>query len=527
MAVPTYRSTIALALSASHDLECHESPESEIEGARMSARESAPEAVVDAGAEAEDVAVRSHTPRSRATLELVLVGLGALVVSLSQTILIPVLPTLPTTLHTSVSNVSWLLTSTLLVAAVSVPIMGRLGDMFGKRLMLLVAIGALTVGSLVTALTSNVPVLIAGRAIQGIGAAAIPLGISLLATIMPRERVASSIALISAMLGVGGALGLPLAGLVAEHADFHTLFWITAAVGLVALVGIFAIVPESHHREGGRVDLIGSALLAVGVVCLLLPLEQSADWGWSDPRTIGLLVASAVVFVVFGLVELRVRQPLVDLQALRRKPIVLTNIASVLFGFALFASLIGTASFVEAPVESGYGFGSSVVVGGLAMLPSGIAMLLVSPLAARLINVRGGSQTLALGAIVVAVGWVLRIVLSDNLTEVIVGATVVGIGTGIGYAALPSLINAHTPSSEIAAANGLNSLFRSLGSSLASAIGSSMLAAGTVIVAGIAVPSLDSYRELFAICAAAALVAAVVVLFVPSRPAESTEPVSA
>jgi MFS family permease len=465
-----------------------------------------------------DAEVAAHTSRRRANLELVVVGLGALVVSLAQSVLVPVLGILPAKLHTSAGNVSWLLTSTLLVAAVSVPIMGRLGDMFGKRRMLLVAVAALTVGSLITAVTSNVVLLILGRAIQGASAAAIPLGISLLAALMPRERVGSSIALISAMLGVGGSLGLPLAGFVAEHADFHTLFWITSAAGLVAFVGILTIVPESADRVGGRVDLVGATLLGAGLVCLMLPLAQSSAWGWGDPKVAILLAVSAVLLVVFGWSQTRIREPLVDLQALRRKPIVATNLASILFGFALFASFIGTASYVEAPTGSGYGFGSTLLVGGLAMLPSGLAMLFLSPVAARLIRLRGAPQTLALGAVVVAVGWLLRIVWSGSLLEVVVGTTVVGMGTGIGYAAIPSMINAHTPPSEIGAANGLNSLFRSLGSTLASAVGGSLLAANTVILGSFAVPSLSAYHDLFAICGAASLLAALVVLVVPRHP---------
>jgi MFS family permease len=458
---------------------------------------------------AVDPAIASHTSPARARVELLVIGLGALVVALSQSVLIPVLGTLPAELDTSASNVSWLLTSTLLVGAVTVPIMGRLGDMFGKRLMLLVAIGALTAGSLITALSDDIVVLIIGRSIQGASAAAIPL--------LPREGVASSVALISAMLGVGGALGLPLAGFVAEHADFHALFWVTTVAGLVAFVGILTIVPEAPGRSGGRVDLVGSLLLAAALVCLLLPLSQSAVWGWDDPKVAGLLIASAVLVAVFGWSQTRISEPLVDLQALRRKPIVLTNLASILFGFALFASFIGTAAYVEAPEQSGYGFGSSLLVGGLAMLPSGLAMLLLAPLAAKLINRRGAPQTLALGAVIVAAGWLMRIVVHDTLWQVIAGATVIGIGTGIGYAAIPSLINAHTPPTEIAAANGLNTLFRSLGSSLASAIGGSILAANTVILGDFAVPSLDAYQDLFALCAAASILVAVVVLFIPHR----------
>jgi MFS family permease len=464
-----------------------------------------------------DAEIASHTSPARARLELLVVGLGALVVSLAQSLLIPVIGELPADLGTSASTVSWLLTSTLLVAAVSVPIMGRLGDMFGKRLLLLVAIGSLVVGSLMTVFTNNIGLLIAGRAVQGISTAAIPLGISLLAGLLPRERVGSAVALISAMLGVGGALGLPLAGFVAEHADFHALFWITAGVGAVAFLGILLIVPESPNRSGGRVDVVGATILAAGLVCLLLPLSQSSSWGWGSAKVWILLAIAVLLILLFGWSQTRIPEPLVDLKALKRKPIILANLASILFGFALFASFIGTASYVEAPEATGYGFGSSLLVGGLAMLPSGLMMLVFAPVAARLISQRGGPQTLAIGAVIVAVGFLARITVHEHLWQVIAGSTIIGIGTGIGYAALPSIINANTPIHELAAANGLNSLFRSLGSSLASAIGGSLLAGSVVVLGGFELPSLTAYRELFALCGVASLLAAVVALGIPHK----------
>jgi len=154
-------------------------------------------------------------------------------------------------------------------------------------------------------------------------------------------------------------------------------------------------------------------------------------------------------------------------------------------------------------------------------------MLLFSPIAAKLIELRGAPQTLSFGAAVVAVGWLMRVVANDSLWQVIVGATVVGIGTGIGYSALPSLINSHTPPTEIAAANGLNTLFRSLGSSLASAIGGSILAANVVILGEFAVPSFSAYRNLFLLCAVASIVAALLILLVPRTEGPTPETASA
>ncbi len=464
-----------------------------------------------------DAPARTLDPPARTWPWLLFVGLGALVVSLAQSLLIPVLATLPATLDASADTVQWLLTSTLLVAAVAVPLFGRLGDMFGARRMLLVAVAALAVGSLLTALTSNVALLIVGRGIQGISTAAIPLGISLLSRLLPRERAGGAIALVSAMLGVGGALGLPFAGIIAEHFDFHALFWVTGVAAVVAFLGILFVVPEAPGQTGGRVDLVGAVLLAGALVSLLLPLAEGSDWGWSSGRVIGLFVLAVAFAAAFGWSQTRIGNPLVDLTTMRRRPIVMTNLASLLFGFAMFASLIGTASYVQAPEASGYGFGASIVVGGLAMLPGGLAMLVFAPISARLIARRGAPQVLALGGVIVALGWLARMVFTGSLTQVILCATVVGIGTSIGYASMPALINEHTPREEIAAANGLNSLLRAIGSSLASAVGGSILAASTISLGAFALPSLTAYRILFVICAAAALLAAAAALTIPAR----------
>jgi MFS family permease len=468
-----------------------------------------------------DVAGQQHalppSPEDRASpvATLVLISVAGLLVSLTQSLLIPVLPMLTANLHTSATNVEWLLTSTLLVAAVAVPVVGRLADLFGKKRLLVISLAAFVAGSLLCALTSSLGLLIAGRAVTGLSMAAIPLGISLVSAALPPERARSGIALISAMLGIGGALGLPIAGAVAEHADYHILFWICVAGGVACLAGTAYFVPEAPVLALGKMDVGGSVLLGAALIALLLPLSEAGVWGWGDPKTAGLLAAAVVLFAVFAVVEQQRSSPVIDLRVNARPPLLLTNIASVAVGFALFAVLLGTASYVQAPPSSGYGFGSSILVGGLCLLPSGIFMLLLS-LASPKISARFGPKvTLALGAFIVGLGFVERIVLTSHLWEVLLGTTLAGMGTGIAYAAMPSLILLAAPPSELAAANGLNSLARSIGSSLASALGGTILAASTITIGGYALPSLTAYRILFAVCAAAALLGAAIALVIP------------
>ena len=469
-----------------------------------------------------DADIAAHTSPGRARLELLLVGTAAFAVSLSMSLLIPVMPLLsgPQGLipsHPGQDAAEWLLTSTLMAGAVAVPLFGRLGDMFGKRLMLVVATALLAIGSVVSGVSSNLAVMIVGRAIQGLSMAAIPLGISLLAALLPRERVGSAVALISAMLGVGSALALPIGGLIGEHADYHWLFWITAIAGAIGAVGIWLVLPEAPDRTPGRVDVVGAILLTAALVTLLLPLAESSSWGWGSARTIGLLVVSVVLFGILGLTESRIGVPLIDLAALSRPPIVLTNLASVLTGFAMFAMMIGTASYVQAPKAlSGYGFDASLVVSGLCLLPAGAMMLVLSSTAARMIHAIGAPRTLAFGAVVLAVGWIVRLTLHAHLWEIVAGTTVIGVGIAFAYAAMPTLINTHTPVAELAAANGLNALARYLGTSLASAIGGSILASH--LIHGTELPTLGAYRTIFIACCVAAVAAAAVAVFVPRHP---------
>jgi MFS family permease len=397
--------------------------------------------------------------------------------------------------------------------------------MYGRRLMLLISLSALVVGSVMDALTSNVAVMITGRALSGLALAAVPLGISLLAATLPPARKGSAVALISAMLGVGSALGLPLAGLIADNASFRVLFWIGAAGTLVSMVAIRALVPEPQSSREGTVDVLGAVLLSGGLICLILPLSEGSVWGWTSVLTLTLFAAAIVLLALLGTAEMRSANPLVNLRALANPPVAITNVAALFIGFALFASFVGTANYVQEPKATGYGFGSSVLVAGLCLLPSGLLMLLLAPFVPKLNQAWGAGRVLALGGAFIAAGLLERIFAVGSLWAVVIGTSVVGLGTGIGYAALPTLINAHTPVHDLAAANGINSLARALGSTLASAIGGSILAAVTMTAAGAQVPSLSAYRILFAICAVAAVLAALAGLTVSRwNPANAQAP---
>ena len=457
----------------------------------------------------------SAPPSASPTRIVVVLAFAGIVVSLMQSLVIPLVPQLPQLLDASAADTTWAITATLLAGAVAVPTIGRLGDMYGKRRMLLLSIVLLVVGSVVGALATSLVPMIVARTLQGLAAGVIPLGISIMRDELPAERLGGATALMSASLGVGGALGLPVAALIADNADWHVLFWAAAVLGTVALLLVTTLVPESAVRAGGRFDLVGAAGISAGLIMLLLAVSKGADWGWTSPLTLGLGLGAVVVFVAWGAYELRTPGPLVDLRTLVRRQVLLTNVASLLFGFAMFAMSLVFPQVIQLPAETGYGLGQSLLVVGLVMAPSGLVMMAVAPLSAKISAVAGPKWSLMLGALLVAVGYGIGIVVLDEVWQLVVISVVVGAGIGVAYGAMPSLVMGAVKASETASANSLNTLMRSIGTSLSSAVAGVVLAQLTLDLGGVAVPSEDAFRLVMGVGAGAALAALLVAAFLP------------
>ena len=448
---------------------------------------------------------------------IAILSLCGTVVALQQTMVVPLLPEFPGILGVSSDDASWLVTATLLTSAVATPIMSRLADMFGKRLMMILSMVAMTAGSVLAALGGHFLTLIVGRSLQGFAAALIPIGISIMRDELPKEKVGSAVALMSATLGIGAALGLPLSGIIFEQFGWEAIFWISAATGVLLICGVLGIVSESTVRSKGRFDYIGAALLSIALTALLLGISKGGSWGWGSEAVISLFVVTVAALVIWVPFELKVGQPLVDLRTSARRPVLLTNIASVLVGFAMFANLLLTTQQLQLPAVTGYGFGLPIIVAGLAMVPSGLAMVLFAPVSGRLINRYGGRITLITGAAVMGVTYIARVFFSDTVAAVIVGSTVVSIGTAISYAAMPTLIMGSVPITETASANGLNALLRALGTSSSSAAVAAVLGSVTIVVGPVKLPSFAAFQDVFWMAGLMALASCAVAWYIPTR----------
>jgi MFS family permease len=451
------------------------------------------------------------------TVIVVVLALAGIAVSLMQTLVIPLVPDLPRLLDSSPANTAWVVTATLLAAAVATPVAGRLGDMYGKRRMLLVSLVLMAAGSFLCALSDSLVPMLAGRVLQGLSAGVIPLGISIMRDEMPAERLGSATALMSASLGVGSALGLPLSALVADNFDWHILFWGSGILGAVGTLLVVMLIPESGVRTGGRFDLLGALGLSAALVSLLLAMSKGANWGWGSATTLGLFAVAIVILLAWGWFELRTPQPLVKLRTIARREVLFTNLAGAAFGFSLFSLQMIVPQIVQLPEQTGYGLGKDLLTVGLVMAPQGLVLMLMAPVSATVSRAKGPKITLMIGAVVVAVGYALNLVLMSEIWQLMLVACIIGAGVGLAYGALPLLLMGAVPPSETAATNSVNTLMRAVGTSIASALAGVIVAQMTTTLGGHALPSENAFKVIMVMGCAAALASLTLASFLPGR----------
>lgn len=452
-------------------------------------------------------------------------SLSGVLVALLQTLVVPVLPAFAVDLGVTPTSASWLVTVTLLTAAVGTPLIGRLADMFGKRAMMLVCLGLMIAGSVLAAVGPGFATVVAGRGLQGFAMALMPVGISMMRDVLPPERLGGGVALMSATIGIGSVLGMPLAGVLHDHLGWQSLFWVPAGFAVVMAALLPFVVPESTTRAAGRFDYRGAVLLTSALTAVLLAISKGGAWGWGSAPTVGLAVAGAIGLMVWIPLELRTSHPLVDLRTSMLRPVLVSNVCALLLGFAMFLSSYASTQELQVPASTGYGLGLSAATAGLVMLPGGVVMILLAPVSAAMIRGWGARVTLAVGAGAIALGFAERGVLGSSVLVVGISAFVVSVGVAFALAAMPVLITNAVPLDQTASANSVNSLVRAVGTSTASAVGAAVLAASTVTVGAAIVPAEIGLDRLFWLGAVVATAALVVMVCVPlARPRTAQGP---
>ena len=452
--------------------------------------------------------------RQHYNVTFALLAVAAIGYALLQSLVAPALPDIQHALHTSVNGVSWVLTAYLLSASIATPLIGRLGDMYGKERLLVVVLILLCVATVISAIATSLLVMLVGRVVQGAAGGVFPLAFGIIRDEFPRERVAGAIGVMSALLGVGGGAGVVLAGPIVSHLSFHYLFWLPLIPLVVATVAIHLFVPESPLRVGGRVDWTGAVLMAIGLAAVLVAVSEAPSWHWLSAKTLVVLASGVAVLGVWVRSEARNEDALVDMQMMRIRGVWTTNAVALLLGFGMYASFVVLPEFVETPSRAGYGFGASVTGAGLFLLPSTIAMLIAGAQTGRLEKRFGSKPPLLAGAATTVASYALLAVARTERWEIYVAALLLGTGIGLAFAAMVNLIIENVGPAETGIATGMNTVTRTVGGAFGGSAVASILAA-TVGSSGFA--SVHGFTVAFSACAIAVALGVAIGLAIPQR----------
>lgn len=426
-------------------------------------------------------------------MTLAVLALGGIAYAMLSSLVVPALPTMQRELGTTETGITWLLTGYLLAASVGTSIIGRLGDMYGKERLLLWTLVVLGFGTLLGAVSSSLPLLILARFIQGVGGGIFPLAFGIVRDEFPQEKVAGGIGLLSAILGVGGGVGIVLSGVIIQHLDYHWLFWLPLVAIVIAAFATWRLVPESPVRTPGRVNWLAAALMTIGLSAVLLAVSETTVWGWVSAKTFGLTLIGVLFIVAWIRVEVRSETPLIDMTMMRVRGVWTTNAAAFLLGAGLYASFIVFPQFAQLPTKTGFGFGASVVVSGLYLLPATIGMTILG-LKAGAISARFGSRAALLGGIVFSTAsFVMLAVAHEHPYQLLIAASLLGVGIGLAFAALGNLIVQAVPSEQTGVASGMNTVMRTLGGALGGQLSATFIAENTAH----GLPTVTGFTETF------------------------------
>jgi EmrB/QacA subfamily drug resistance transporter len=457
-------------------------------------------------------------------LTLGILTLATTAYALQQTMVVPALPELQTELDASTTWVTWVLTGFLLSAAVLTPILGKLGDRFGKDRLLVASLSVFFLGCIGCAAAPDIWTLIAARVVSGAGGAVFPLSFGIIRDEFPPDKVKVGIGLLSAVFGIGGGFGLVLSGVIIDNASWRWLFVVGAAAVAVAIVLARRFIPESPVRSSSSIDVPGAVVFSLALSTLLLGLSQGESWGWTSSAVVGLFAVSLLSAVGWVVLELRVEEPLIDMRVLAERPVLLTNVTAMISGFAMFGSFVLVPRFVEAPgdlpesiaSELGYGFGASATMTGLYLLPGSLLMLFAGPLAGVLGRRVGSKWPLAIGMALIAISAAVLAALHAEPWHIVLAMAGLSVGVAFAFAAMAALITEAVAVTETGIATGINTVMRTVGAVTGAQVGAAILTADTV--SGTNVPAESAYVITFLISAAAAAVAAVIAVFVtPTR----------
>ncbi|BEL09776.1 MFS transporter [Actinoplanes sichuanensis] len=422
----------------------------------------------------------------------------------------PLLPDLGAEMNISDADLNWVISVQLLAAAVSVPAFGRLGDLYGHRRMLRIALVCVAAGSLLVVLAPNLGILLFGRVLLGPLAALLPLEIALVRDRLPAELARRAIARLVGALALGTLLGAVLtAGLHQIIGDARLTLLVPAVLALLCVPVSFVAVPESETLATGKLDVPGVLLLSVSMVAVLGGISLI---GTSAGAGVGLLVGGVVGFAGWVVLELRTPEPLVDLRALAGRTVSPFFFCSFVFGIVYFGSQAPDATFLAADrAVTGYGFGFTALQISLVALPAAVGAVVGSSLTAVIAGRFGYRPTLIAAFLTIAATFVAMAFLHAEVWQLLLFKVPVGLAAGVALGAMPTVIAETAEPSRTGITTALYNNVKTLGGAVAGAVVAAILAA--LVQGGGDTPAESAYVLVWLMCGGLCVAAAVAARF--------------
>ena len=418
---------------------------------------------------------------------------------------------------------SWIVTIYLVVGAVSIPVFGKLGDIYGKKKMLVIAMAIYSVMVTITGfsrdLSDSIYVMIAFRAFQGIAMCMFPLAFSLIRDEFPRDRIAIAQGVISAMFGVGTAVGFVLGGYVTDVLGWQWTYHTVAPFALLVTLTVMFKVRESPVRMKAKVDYIGAAILGAMMVSFLVGITEIGERDWTDPLVVGLLVLAAVFLAAFILWIRRAKDPLVRPALMKVRNLALVNVVTFIIGFSLFSTNQTVASL------AGFNFQLDAIGIGLLMLPMSIVTLFFGPTVGFLVKKIGPKWPMTLGMFLSIVGFAILYQFHYTQLEIALSMAVMGAGAAFAMVASINLVIVSTPIEETGISTAISMIVRTSGSVVGPAIAAVIIAQSSHYDAsiGAVVPEDVAYQSIFMLSAVVAGIGAIISMYTEEKKEEPEE----
>jgi MFS family permease len=388
----------------------------------------------------------------------------------------PLVPSIAEAYDVRLTTAQWSLTATLLAGAVATPVVGRFASGRLRRPTILAGLLVVTLGAALAIVPTSYGVLVAGRAMQGVGMALLPLAIAVARDALEGERMTRAIALLSVTTVAGAGLGYPLTALVAEVGGLPAAYGLGTVLAGATLVMAWRFLPGSDEVAPMRVDWAGAALLSAGLLAVLLAVSDGEVWGWSSPITLALGAAGAALLVGWAAWTLRSTTPLVDLRMAVRPGLAAPNLVAFVAGLGMYSLLTLAVVLVRAD-QPGFGLGLPVLAAGLILVPYSVMSVLGNQLA-RVVRLRlGPALLLPTGCLMFLCSTVLLAFAHAHLWQLLLAMALGGVGSGFTFSSLAVLMVPHVPQAETGSAMAFNQVLRYLGFTIGSAVSVALMAA--------------------------------------------------